>query len=312
MITFVFPGQGSQYVGMGKDFCAEFPLAKQAFEEASDSIGSDLEKLCFESDQKELSLTANAQPAILTTSIAILRVLQDETDITPDFVAGHSLGEFSALVSAGCMSLADAAYVVRKRGEFMQDSVPVGVGGMAAILGLEENDVKEICEKLSNGDGIVSPANFNSSGQIVISGNIENVEKASELAKEYGAKRVVPLDVSAPFHCALMESAASRLKEVLDSTEINELNYPVVTNTEATANSDSSRVVEILVKQVTNPVRWTDSLNFLKNSGVENFIEIGPSNVLSGLIKRTLKDVITKNIEKIEQLNHIKGLQNGT
>lgn len=312
MITFVFPGQGSQYVGMGKDFYNEFPVAKQTYEEASDSIGDDLAKLCFEGEKSELSLTANAQPAILTTSIAILRVLNDETELSPDFVAGHSLGEYTALVSTGCMKLSDAVYVVRKRGEFMQDSVPVGVGSMAAILGLEENVVNEICRESSDSNGIASPANFNSPGQIVISGNIENVEKASLLAREKGAKRVIPLDVSAPFHCSLMENAASRLKEVLDTIEIGEINCPVVTNVEATANTDSSRVKELLVRQVTSPVRWTETLTFLNNERVENFIEIGPSSVLSGLIKRTIKGLNTVNIEKTEQLNHIKGLQNGT
>ncbi len=306
MITFVFPGQGSQYVGMGKDFCTEFPLAKQAFEEASNSVGEDLRKLCFESDQKELSLTANAQPAILTTSVAILRVMQNETDMSPDFVAGHSLGEFSALVCSGCMSLTDAAYVVRKRGEFMQDSVPVGIGAMAAVLGLSENDVNEICESACDNNGIVSPANFNSPAQIVISGNKENVEKASELAKQKGAKRVVPLDVSAPFHCSLMDKAAKRLGDVLDTIKFENIDFPVVTNVDASANSDPSLVKEILVRQVTSPVRWTDTLNFLNDKGVENFVEIGPSSVLSGLIKRTIKDVNTINIEKIEQLNHIK------
>ena len=306
MIAFLFPGQGSQYVGMGKDFCSEFPLAKQAFEEASDSIGVNMESLCFDSDPKELSLTTNAQPAILTTSIAFLRVLNNEIEIKPDYVAGHSLGEYSALVANGCMTLSDAVHVVRKRGEFMQDAVPVGVGGMAAILGLKSDQVNEICEQVSDGSGIVSPANFNSDAQIVISGNKEHVEKASELAKEKGAKRAIPLDVSAPFHCELMHPAALRLKEVLDKIDFNKFDCPLVTNVEAKSNEDETLVNELLVKQVTSPVRWTETLSYMKDQGVQQYIEIGPSNVLSGLIKRTLRDVIIKNLEKPDQLNHIK------
>ena len=312
MIAFLFPGQGSQYVGMGKEFFSEFPLAKETFEEASDSIGLDMESLCFDSDPKELSLTANAQPAILTTSIALLRVLNNETDIKPNFVSGHSLGEYSALVANSCIKLADAVYVVRKRGEFMQEAVPVGVGGMAAILGLSGTEVNDICENVSDESGVVSPANYNSPSQIVISGNKEYVEKASDIAKEKGAKRAIPLDVSAPFHCELMYPAALRLKEVLDKIEFNRFDCPLVTNVEAKSNEDETLVNHLLVEQVTSPVRWTDSVNYLRDAGVDQFIEIGPSNVLSGLIKRTLSDVIIKNLEKPDQLNHIKEIENGT
>lgn len=312
MIAFLFPGQGSQYVGMGMDFCSEFPLAKETFEEASDSVGLNLQSLCFESEPEKLALTANAQPAILTTSIAILRVLKNETNIKPDYVAGHSLGEYTALVANGCLKLSDAVYVVRKRGEFMQDAVPVGVGGMAAILGLTSEEVNEICEKVSDDSGIVSPANFNSPSQTVISGNREYVEKASDMAKEIGAKRAIPLDVSAPFHCELMEPAALRLKEVLNKIDFNRFECPLVTNVEAESNEDESLVSELLVKQVTSPVRWTETANYLKDQGVSKLIEIGPSNVLTGLIKRTISDVSINNLEKPDQLIHIKENENGT
>lgn len=311
MITFLFPGQGSQYVGMGKDFYNEFPIAKKTYEEASDSIGEDIARLCFEGEKTELGLTANAQPAILTTSIAILRVLNEEVQITPDYVAGHSLGEYTALVSAGCMTLSDAVYVVRKRGEFMQDSVPVGTGTMAAVLGLSEAEVNDICDSISDGKGIVSPANFNSPQQIVISGNTDCVEKASAAAKEKGAKRVVPLDVSAPFHCELMHEAALKLGEVLDGIKYGKFSFPVITNVKALPNSDPSSVKELLVSQMTSPVRWTDTVSYLRGEGVENYLEIGPSNVLSGLVRRTVKDTLNVNIEKTDQLNHIKGLHDG-
>ncbi|NIP29828.1 MAG: ACP S-malonyltransferase [Candidatus Dadabacteria bacterium] len=310
MIAFLFPGQGSQYVGMGKEFYSEFAVAKNTFDEASESIGVDVAKLCFDGDQQTLSLTANAQPAILTASISILRVLFQETDLKPDYVAGHSLGEYSALVASGCLNLKDAVYVVRKRGEFMQDAVPVGVGSMAAILGLSSSEVDQICSDVSTDGNIVSPANYNSPVQIVISGNKEAVESASKLAKDKGARRVVPLEVSAPFHCKLMEPAAEKLASVLDEITFSNIKYPVVTNVEAKFNANEDRVKDLLVEQVVSPVRWTDSVNLLANSDVKDYIEIGPGNVLTGLVKRTIKDVNLKNIEKLEQLNHINGDEN--
>lgn len=305
MIAFVFPGQGSQYVGMGKELCDEFAVAKNTFEEANDSLGFNLSKLCFEGEQSELSLTTNAQPALLTTSIACLKVLQNETSLTPDYVAGHSLGEYTALVANGVFELSDAVKVVRKRGEFMQDAVPVGVGAMAAVLGLEKEEVETICRQVSQDGQIASPANINAPGQIVISGNTQAIEKASILAKDAGAKRVVPLDVSAPFHCALMKPAAERLSEVLNEVNIAQMNSPLVANCTAAVTNDSTEVKELLITQVTSPVRWYESVEILKDQGCNRFIEIGPKNVLSGLIKRTLSDVTVSNFEKMSQLESI-------
>ncbi len=309
MITFVFPGQGSQYVGMGKELYDEFGVAKNTFEEANDVLGFDLAKLCFEGQQEELSLTANAQPALLTTSIACLRVLESETSFRPDFVAGHSLGEYTALVANGAMTLGEAVHTVRKRGEFMQEAVPVGIGAMAAVLGLDKERVSEICNQVSQNGLIASPANLNAPGQTVISGNKEAIEEASAIAKSDGAKRVIPLDVSAPFHCQLMKPAADRLSGVLDEVNFAEMNAPVVANCTASVTNDSSKLKELLIKQVTSPVRWYESVEALSNEGCSNFIEIGPKNVLSGLIKRTLSDVSVSNFEKMSQLELMKNAQ---
>ena len=306
MIAFLFPGQGSQYIGMGADFCAEFAVASQTFEEASDALGIDVAKLCFEGEATTLALTANAQPAILTTSVAALRVVLEETEIRPDLLAGHSLGEFTALVASGCVRFRDAVRIVRKRGEFMQEAVPPGVGKMAAVLGLTSKEVSELCAGVAGEKAVVSPANFNSPTQTVISGEAGAVEAVSRIAKEKGARRVVELEVSAPFHCSLMEPAAVRLREVIAKVDLHPMKYPVVTNIEATANSDPARVEDILVEQVVSPVRWAESLEFIKNFGVSEFFEIGPSKVLSGLVKRTLRDVSCASIEKPDELHHIK------
>ncbi len=305
MIAFVFPGQGSQYVGMGKALYDEFAAAKETFDEASEVLGFDMARLCFEGDPGELSLTANAQPAILTASTASLRVLGAERGIKPDFVAGHSLGEYSALVANGSMAFKDAVHVVRKRGEFMQEAVPVGVGSMTAILGLDIDMIEKICSEVSSDTMVASPANLNAPGQTVISGNREAVMEASEAAKSKGAKRVVPLDVSAPFHCVLMKPAAERLSEVLSRVDFREMNVPIVTNCDAAVNNDSSKTRELLVRQVTSPVRWYESVETLGRQGVTRFIEIGPKNVLSGLIKRTLKDVTVDNFENTAQLESL-------
>jgi len=307
MIAFVFPGQGSQYVGMGKELYDQFDIARDTFNEANEVLGFDLSKLCFEGEQSELSLTANAQPALLTTSIACLRVLQNETPLKPDFVAGHSLGEYTALVANGTIKLSDAVHTVRKRGEFMQDAVPVGIGSMAAVLGLEKEKVIEICNQVSQNGMIASPANLNAPGQTVISGNKEAVEEASEIAKAEGAKRVVPLDVSAPFHCELMKPAAERLSEVLDQIETSQMNAALVANCTASVTNDSDIVKELLIQQVTSPVRWFESVETLQKQGCTQFIEIGPKNVLAGLIKRTLTDASVSNFEKISQLESING-----
>lgn len=310
MIAFVFPGQGSQTIGMGLEFYNEFPIARQTFEEASDTLKFDLAKLCFEGDLEELSLTANAQPALLTTSIAALRVLEQETDLSPSFVAGHSLGEYSAIVSSGALNFKDAVHTVRKRGEFMQSAVPVGIGSMAAVMGLSKEQIMKICEENSDDENVVSPANFNSPQQIVISGHKAAVEKVSLLLKEEGAKRVVPLTVSAPFHCSLMNKAAEELKEVLDSINKSEINVPVVSNVDAESNSDHNAITDLLLRQVVMPVRWYESVEYMKNQNINRFIEIGPGNVLTGLIRRTVNDVELNNLENLDHLNHINKNEN--
>ncbi len=306
MRAFVFPGQGAQYIGMGGEFYRQFPVARHTFEEASDVLGFNLIKLCFEGEPDELNLTANAQPAILSTSIAALRVLDQETDIVPDLVAGHSLGEYSALVASGALKFKDAVHTVRKRGEFMQSAVPVGAGSMAAVIGLSAEEVEGICQQVSSDDSVVSCANYNSPQQTVISGHGKAVQEVSGMLKKAGAKRVVPLAVSAPFHCSLMDKAARNLSEVLSDVQIMDIRTPVVTNVEAVANTDKNRVKDLLVQQVVKPVRWFASMEYLYDQKVTDFMEIGPGNVLTGLIRRTLKGVNLVNIENISQLDHIK------
>lgn len=296
MIAFVFPGQGSQYAGMGKDFAENFPVARQVFEEADDALGFSLTRLCFEGPEEELKLTANTQPAILTVSIAALRVIEAETGIVPFCAAGHSLGEYSALVCAGALAFGDAVRTVRQRGIFMQEAVPVGVGAMAAVMGLEGPALEEVCREASQGE-IVSPANFNSPGQVVIAGHAGAVERASALARGKGAKRALPLPVSAPFHCALMQPAGERLANVLEKITVHPMHIPVVSNVEAAPNQESARVKDLLVTQVSAPVRWDESVTAMAQMGVTRFIEIGPGKVLGGLIKRIVKDSAVQSVE---------------
>jgi [acyl-carrier-protein] S-malonyltransferase len=296
MVAFVFPGQGSQYTGMGKDLFDDFPQARAVFEEANDSLGMNLTKLCFEGSEDDLKLTANTQPAILAVSIAALRVVQGECDLRPVFAAGHSLGEYSALVCAGALSFADAVRTVRQRGTFMQEAVPAGLGTMAAIMGLSNAELEQVCQEAAAGE-VVAPANFNSPGQVVIAGHTGAVERAITLARDRGAKRAILLPVSAPFHSSLMMPAAERLETVLKGVAVGPLVLPVVSNVDAAANQDSGRVRQLLVSQVSAPVRWDESVTVMAQSGVERFVEIGPGKVLCGLIKRIVKGAATDNVQ---------------
>lgn len=302
--AFIFPGQGSQFPGMGKDLADNFAAARHVFQEADDAIGFNLSRLCFEGPEEELKLTANTQPAILTTSIAALRVVEAETGLKPTLVAGHSLGEYSALVASKALPFADAVRTVRARGTFMQEAVPVGVGAMAAILGVEPEILAALCEEAAQGE-VVSPANFNSPGQIVIAGHTGAVNRAIELAKAKGYRKAMLLPVSAPFHCSLMMPAGERLGTALDAVRVSPIEVPVVTNVEAQANSDQNRVKEFLVKQVSAPVRWEESVRFMVSQGVDRFVEIGPGKVLSGLVKRIEKNCDTRNIDDVASLKSL-------
>ncbi len=305
MLAVVFPGQGSQYVGMGKDFYESFPKVRDIFEIASNSIGIDMAKLCFHSTDEELKLTENTQPSVLTVSIAIYEVIKEMlTDVS--FYAGHSLGEYSACVASGIMNFSDAVYAVRKRGQFMQEAVPVGAGAMAAIVGVPFELVERVCSEV---EGVVEPANYNSSEQIVIAGEKDKVEEAAKRLKELGAKRVVMLNVSAPFHCSLMEPAAVKLKKILDDIDFFDANVPVVSNVTARDVVSGSEERELLVKQVTSSVKWYQSILFMKEKGVDLFVEVGPSRILSGLIKKTDRGLKTINVEKLSDLDKLeKGL----
>jgi len=283
-IAFLFPGQGSQAPGMGRELAEHFASARQVFEEADAALGFSISRLCFEGPAEELQLTANTQPAILAASVAAARVLR-EKGFRPDYVAGHSLGEYSALVAAGSLGLADALRLVRKRGEYMQEAVPVGQGAMAALLGLDAGSVEEICREAA-GDEVVSPANLNSPTQIVIAGDRTAVERAVELAKGRGARRAVLLNVSAPFHCSLMKPAQDRLAVNLDAVTIHDPQVPLVNNADAAMVRSAEAVRDGLKRQVTSPVRWTDSMRVLRRQGVNLFIEAGPGKVLSGLMRQ--------------------------
>lgn len=296
MTAFIFPGQGAQYPGMGKDLAENFNVAKRVFEEANDALGFDLTGLCFNGPEEDLKLTMNTQPAILTMSVAALRVVESETGLRPSFAAGHSLGEYSALVCSGTIDFADAVKTVRLRGTFMQEAVPVGIGAMAAILSVEADALVEICAEAALGE-VVAPANYNSPGQIVIAGHATAVNRAIEIAKGKGYRKAMLLPVSAPFHCSLMQPAADRLETVLAGLSYKKMSLPVVSNVEALANDDCSRVRELLVAQVCAPVLWEQSVHMMIQSGVKRFVEIGPGKVLSGLVKRISKDVQLVNVE---------------
>jgi [acyl-carrier-protein] S-malonyltransferase len=304
--AFIFPGQGSQYPGMGKDLAETFPVARQIFEEADDALGLKISAICFSGSEDDLKLTANTQPAILTASIAVVRVVEQETGLKAEYLAGHSLGEYSALVCSGTLSFADAVRTVRARGTFMQEAVPVGTGTMAAMLSIEKDELEDICREAAQGE-IVSAANFNSPGQIVIAGNVAAVNRAIEIAKGRGFRKSMLLPVSAPFHCALMKPAADRLSTVLDAIQLSEMKQPVVANATAAPNSDKQQVKPLLVTQVCAPVLWEQSVLNMAAQGVTKFVEIGPGKVLSGLVKRISKEVVTANIGDLDGLKSHQG-----
>lgn len=300
-LAFVFPGQGSQYVGMGKDLSAQFPIAKQVFAEADDALGCALSELCFCGPETELKLTENTQPAILATSVAALRVLETETHLRPAFVAGHSLGEYSALVAVGALRFGDAVKIVRERGRLMQQAVPDGEGAMAVLMGLEMDEVGSLCVESSQGE-VVSPANFNGAGQVVIAGTKSAVSRAMALAKERGAKRVLELPVSAPFHCQLMQPAAEGLQKILSAVDVQPFSVGVVTNVDADVNLDVGRVKSLLSEQAVRPVRWEESVKKLAELGCTRALEIGPGKVLKGLMKRIAPAIETDNFEVPQDL----------
>ena len=283
-IAFLFPGQGSQAVGMGKELAEKYPIARQTFDEANDALGYELSQLCFEGPEEKLRMTEITQPAIVSASIAAWRVL-NEKGVAPSFVAGHSLGEYSAHVAAGTISFAEAVRTVRNRGKYMQEAVPVGVGAMAAVLGMDLEKVTAVCSDASQGE-VCEPANINSPEQIVISGHASAVERAIKLADEGGAKRAKLLPVSAPFHCSLMKPAQDRLANDLGSIKFQKPGIPVVCNVDAAALEDAERSRDALLRQVTGSVKWDQSMRLLVSKGVQTFVEVGPGKVLCGLMRQ--------------------------
>jgi [acyl-carrier-protein] S-malonyltransferase len=303
-IAFVFPGQGSQTVGMGQQLADQYPEVMLYFKKADERLSVELSKLIFEGPQEELTKTVNTQPALLTTSLAILERFQ-KAAIKPDFVAGHSLGEYTALVAAGALTFEDGVYAVRKRGEFMEGAVPNGEGSMAAILGLDREPLSKVTAEVSDSGFPVSLANLNCPGQIVISGSRKGVELASAKAKEAGAKRAIPLEVSGPFHSQLMKPAASELRQVLDELDMNDARIPVIANVSANTMTTAEEIKENLIEQLYSPVLWEDSVVKMIDLGVDTFIEIGPGKVLSGLIKKINRSVKTYSISDEESCQSV-------
>jgi [acyl-carrier-protein] S-malonyltransferase len=293
--AFLFPGQASQYPGMGLDLYQKFPAAKAVFEEADAALGFAISKLCFEGSEDDLKLTENTQPAILTVSVAAYRVLAEKAP-APDYVAGHSLGEYSALVAAGALAFSDAVRLVRNRGRYMQEAVPAGEGGMAAILGLAPALVAEICRRAADGE-VLAPANLNAPEQTVVSGTAAAVKRAVELASQSGAKRAVLLPVSAPFHCEMMKPAEVRLEADLRRAKFHDLKFPLVTNVDAEPETTADEAHEALIRQVCQPVRWEESIREMISLGVSHFVEVGPGKVLSGLLRQIDRSVRVTNVE---------------
>jgi [acyl-carrier-protein] S-malonyltransferase len=298
-IAFIFAGQGAQYVGMGKELADNITVCREVFEEADKALGFEISKVCFEGAKEELDKTENTQPAILTTSIAAFKALE-ERGIKPDVTSGLSLGEYSALVCSGVLNFSDAVKLVKKRGKFMQEAVPVGVGTMAAVLGLGAEDVKEACVQASD-SGIVEPANFNCPGQIVIGGEIEAVKLASDKVKERGGK-VIPLSVSAPFHTSMLKPAAIKLEEELKAVKLGEIKTPIVTNVTGDYVKDALEIKQLLKKQVMSSVLWENSIKKMIEDGVDTFVELGPGKVLSGFVKKIDRKVKIVNVEDLKSL----------
>ena len=295
-IAYIFPGQGSQYAGMGKNLAENFSAARKVFEEVDEALGFHISRLCFDGPPEALQLTENTQPAILSVSVAALRVMEAEGFPQPAYVAGHSLGEYSALVTAGSLGLADAARTVRARGRYMQESVPEGKGAMAAVLGATLSDIERVCLEASDGQ-VCSPANINSSNQVVIAGNTEAIDRAIAKLKEIGARRVVKLNVSAPFHCALMKPAQERLATDLENLHFDDLQISLVSNVDAVPLKKATEARDSLIRQVSSPVHWKESVEVLIGEGVDTFVEVGPGKVLSGLMRQISREGKCFNVE---------------
>jgi len=302
-VAFLFPGQGSQSVGMGKELAELYPVARQTFDEADDALGYKLSQLCFEGPEDQLRLTEITQPAILTASIAIYRVLKKK-GVNPQFVAGHSLGEYSAHVAAGTLTFADAVRTVRNRGKYMQEAVPIGVGAMAAILGMDLAKVTKVCNEAAAGE-VCEPANINSPEQIVISGRAAAIERAVKLATERGAKKAVLLQVSAPFHCSLMKPAQDRLAVDLQALPFHDPEIPVVCNVDAALTKDADPSRDALVRQVTGSVKWDQSIRALIAQGVQTFVEVGPGKVLFGLMRQIDRSQKALNVSDAASLEKL-------
>ena len=304
LIAFMFPGQGSQYVGMGKDLAEKFPVVRETLEMADDALGESLSRLCFDGPEDDLRLTVNTQPAVLAVSIAMYRLLESR-GVKPVMVAGHSLGEYSAHVAAGTLSFGDALRIVRRRGSYMQEAVPVGTGAMAAIIGLDSKLVDQACRESANGE-IVSPANMNAPGQVVIAGDTSAVERAGQRSMALGARRVMALPVSAPFHCKLMRPAQIRLEPELRRIVVSDPSVPVIANCDALPKKTATEAVDALVNQVSAPVLWEDVVRKMSSSGIKTCVEVGPGKVLTGLLKKIDRAVTAWNVSDVSSFLEVQ------